>query len=67
MFETAYFGKNVINLLKQKVSQKVANIWGYFILSKNNNDPPKVAQLVKNCQIWSPGSGNKYFNLLRLR
>jgi hypothetical protein len=34
-------------LLKQKVAQKVAIILGYFILSKNHNKPPKVAQLVK--------------------
>jgi hypothetical protein len=39
-FETAYLGKNGINLLKQKVAQKVAIILGYFILSKNHNEPP---------------------------
>jgi hypothetical protein len=38
-FKTAYLGKNVINLLKQKV----AIILGYFILSKNHNEPSKVA------------------------
>jgi hypothetical protein len=27
---------------------------GYFKLSKNPNEPPKVAQLVKNHPIWSP-------------
>jgi len=48
------FGKNVIILLKQKVAQKVNIILGYFILSKNHNEPPKVARLVKNCPIWSP-------------
>jgi hypothetical protein len=32
-------------LLKQKVAQKVAIILG---LSKNYNEPPKVAQLAKN-------------------
>jgi hypothetical protein len=53
-FETAYLSKNVIILLKQKVAQKVAIILGYFIPSKNNNKPPKVAQLVKNHPIWSP-------------
>jgi hypothetical protein len=41
---TAYLGENLINLLKQKV----ATILGYFILSKNHNKPPKVAQLAKN-------------------
>jgi hypothetical protein len=41
-------------LLKQKVAQKVAIILGYFIFSKNHNEPPKVAQLAKNCPIWSP-------------
>ncbi len=50
-FETAYLGKNVINLLKQKVAQKVAIILGYFILSKNQNEPTRVAQLAKNCPI----------------
>ncbi len=53
-FETAYLGKKVINLPKQKVAQKVTIFWGYFILSKNHNEPPKVAQLAKNCSIWSP-------------
>jgi hypothetical protein len=31
-FETAYLGKNVINLLRQRVAQKVTIILGYFIL-----------------------------------
>jgi hypothetical protein len=53
-FETAYLGENLLNLLKQKIAQKIAMILGYFILSKNHNEPPKVAQLVKNCPIWSP-------------
>jgi hypothetical protein len=53
-YETAYLGKNVINLLKQKVAQKVAIIFGYFILSKNHKEPPKAAQLSKNDPIWSP-------------
>jgi len=48
-FETAYLGENLINLLKQKA----VNILGYFILSKNHNEPPKVALLAKNCPIWS--------------
>jgi len=37
-------------LLKQKVAQKVDIILGYFILSKNHNEPSKVAQLAKNAQ-----------------
>jgi hypothetical protein len=41
-------------LLKQKIAQKVIIILGYFIVSKNHNEPPKVAQLVKNHAIWSP-------------
>jgi hypothetical protein len=41
-------------LLKQKVAQKVAIILGYFMLSKNHNEPPKVAQLAKKHPIWSP-------------
>ena len=53
MFETTYLG-NVINLLKLKVAQKVTIILGYFIFSKNHNEPPKVAQLAKNRPIWSP-------------
>jgi hypothetical protein len=54
MFETAYLGENVINLLQQKAAQNVAIPLGYFIFSKNHNEPPKVAQLAKNCPIWSP-------------
>jgi hypothetical protein len=34
-------------LLKQKVAQKVAIILGYFIVSKNHNEPPKVAKICK--------------------
>jgi hypothetical protein len=40
--------------MKQKVAQKIAIIFGYFILSKNHNEPPKVAQGAKNHPIWSP-------------
>ncbi len=40
--------------VKQKVAQKVEIPLGYFIFSKNHNEPPKVAQLAKNCPIWSP-------------
>jgi hypothetical protein len=32
-------------LLKQKVAPKVAIILSYFILSKNHNEPPKVAHI----------------------
>jgi len=32
-FETAYLGKNIINLLKQKVAQNVAISVGYFLKS----------------------------------
>ncbi len=49
-----YLGDNVINLIKQKVAQNVAIILGYFICSKNHNEPPKVAQLSKNHPFWSP-------------
>ncbi len=49
-FETAYLGENVINLLQQKAAISL----GYFIFSKNHNEPPKVAQMVKNRPIWSP-------------
>jgi hypothetical protein len=52
--QTAYLGENSRNLLKQKVAQIVVIILGYFILSKNRNEPPKGAQLAKNHPIWSP-------------
>jgi hypothetical protein len=52
--KTAYLGENVINLLKQKVAQNVAIILGHFIFTKNHNEPPKVAQLVKNAQPGHP-------------
>ncbi len=59
-FETAYFGENVINLLKQKVAQKVTIILGFFILSKNHNEPPKVAKLTKKItQSGHPGGQSK--------
>ncbi len=41
-------------MLKQKVVQKVIIILGYFILSKNHNEPPKVAQLAKIAQSGHP-------------
>ncbi len=44
------FGENGINLLQQKVAISL----GYFMFSKNHDDPPKVAQLAKNHPIWSP-------------
>jgi hypothetical protein len=53
-FETAYLCENLINLLKLKVAQKVAIIFGYFILSNNHNEPSKVAQLEKNDLICHP-------------
>jgi hypothetical protein len=46
-FECAYLSESVIDLLKQKITQNVANTLGYFIFSKNHNEPPKVAQLAK--------------------
>jgi hypothetical protein len=46
-FELAYSGKNVIDLLKQKIAQNVAITLGYLIFSKNHNEPSKVAQLAK--------------------
>ncbi len=51
---TDYLGENVINLLKPKVAQNVANSLGYFIISKNHSELSKVAQGVKNRLIWSP-------------
>jgi hypothetical protein len=46
--------ENVINLVNQKVAQNVTISLGYFIFSKNCNEPPTVAQLAKNHPIWSP-------------
>ncbi len=40
----------MINLLEKKVAKNVAISFGYFIFSKNHNEPTKVAQLVKNHQ-----------------
>jgi hypothetical protein len=40
--------------LFQKVAQNVTISWGYFIFSSNDNEPPKVAKLVKICPFWSP-------------
>jgi hypothetical protein len=37
--KTAYLGGNVVNLLKQKVSQNVTISLGYFIFSKNQMSP----------------------------
>jgi hypothetical protein len=53
-FEAAYLGENVINLLQQKVAKNITIYLGYFTFSKNHNESPKVAQLVKICQIMSP-------------
>ncbi len=36
-----------MNLLKQKVPQKVAIILGYFVISKNQNEPPKSSPIGK--------------------
>jgi hypothetical protein len=46
-FETTYLDENGINLLRQKVAQKVTIILGYFIFSKSHKEPPKVTQLAK--------------------
>jgi hypothetical protein len=53
-FETAYLGENVINLLQQKVTQNIPISFSYLIFSKNHNEPPKVAQLVKIAQYGHP-------------
>ncbi len=50
--ECVYLSENVKDLLKQKVAQYVAISLGYFIFPKNHNEPPKVAQLLKNDPIW---------------
>ncbi len=43
-FETAYLGEN---LLQHKVAQNIAISLGYFIFSKNDNEPPKVCPIGK--------------------
>jgi hypothetical protein len=53
-FGSANFGENVVNLLQQKVAQNCVISLGFFIFSKNHNEPPKVDQLAKNRLIWSP-------------
>jgi hypothetical protein len=37
-------------MFQQKVTQNVAISLGYFIFSKNHNEPPKVAQFTKIAQ-----------------
>ncbi len=61
-FETAYLDENVINLVKPKVAQNVIISLGYFIFSKNHNEPPKVAHLAKIAQSGYPVC-NKKLNL----
>ncbi len=54
-FQSAYLGENVINLLKQKVTQNVTISFGCQILKKQkHNDIQKGAKLAKNRPIWSP-------------
>jgi hypothetical protein len=60
-FETASLGEK--KLLKQKVAQDVAIYLGYFIFSKSHNGHPKVAQLAKNCQTWSPCLPTLFINI----
>jgi hypothetical protein len=48
IFLNCLFRQKCINLLKPKVTQNVTISLGYFIFSKNHNEPPKVAQLAKN-------------------
>ncbi len=49
--------EHVTNLLQQKVAQNITISFGYFVFSKNHNEPPKVAQKAKIRQIWSPCLG----------
>jgi hypothetical protein len=50
VFLIVYLGENVLNLIEQKVAQNVTISLSYLIFTKNNNEPPKIAQLA----IWSP-------------
>jgi hypothetical protein len=43
-------------LLHQKGAQNVAILFGYFIFSKNHDEPPKVAHLAKNLIIYFLGT-----------
>jgi hypothetical protein len=43
-----------MNLLYQKVAQKVTILWATSSFEKNINELNKVAQLVKNHPLWSP-------------
>jgi hypothetical protein len=52
-------------LLKQKVTQKVAIILGYFILSKNHNEPSKVAQGAKKSPNLVTLFTSKFVNLCK--
>jgi hypothetical protein len=52
-FETAYIDENEINLLKHEVAQRFAISLGYFTVSKTIMSLKNVAQLAKNCLIWS--------------
>jgi hypothetical protein len=45
--------KQKVAKMIQKVAQNGASSLGYFIFSKNQDELPKVAQLAKNCPIWS--------------
>jgi hypothetical protein len=48
-----------MNLMKQKGALNITISLGYFIFSKNHNEPVKVAQLVQSCPIWSPCLGRR--------
>jgi hypothetical protein len=52
-------GKNVINLLKHKLAQKVAINLGYFILSKNHNEPSMISMFPSNITVLSRNNARK--------
>ncbi len=53
-------------MLKQKLAPKGDIILNYFILSKNHNDPPKVAQLAKKLPKLVTLALTDFFKIIKL-
>ncbi len=47
----------------QKIAQNIAISLGYFIFSKNHNEPPKVAQLAKTPNLVTLNRINRYSSI----
>ncbi len=52
-FEMAFIGKKLKMLMSSKVAQKFADFQGKFFILKIRLSLSKVAQMAKNCLIWS--------------